>query len=137
MARPPKFSSDEKLRIVLSVVRGESTIKETARRAGVSEISIAEVDRFLDVYNTRRPHGAVDFYLPIDRYLRPSVLKRRARDLNRFLRRPPMNRHPGLPHPYPSLQRRTARAEYTAESSRCAKAGEVASVEAAEPEAKG
>jgi len=61
MARPPKFSSDEKLRIVLSVVRGESTIKETARRAGVSEISIAEVDRFLDVYNTRRPHGAVDF----------------------------------------------------------------------------
>jgi putative transposase len=31
----------------------------------------AEVERFLDVYNTRRPHEALDFALPIDRYLRP------------------------------------------------------------------
>lgn len=30
-----------------------------------------EVERFLDVYNTRRPHEALDFALPIDRYLRP------------------------------------------------------------------
>jgi putative transposase len=31
----------------------------------------AQVERFLDVYNTRRPHEALDFALPIDRYLRP------------------------------------------------------------------
>ena len=42
MARPPKFSSQEKLRIVLSVLRGESSIKETARRERVSETSIAK-----------------------------------------------------------------------------------------------
>ena len=42
MARPPKFSSEEKLRIVLSVLRGESSIKETARRERVSETSIAK-----------------------------------------------------------------------------------------------
>lgn len=42
MARPPKFSSEEKLRIVLSVLRGESRIKETARRERVSETSIAK-----------------------------------------------------------------------------------------------
>jgi putative transposase len=29
------------------------------------------VDDFLDVYNSRRPHEALDFALPIDRYLRP------------------------------------------------------------------
>lgn len=42
MARPPKFSSEEKLRIVLSVLRGEGSIKETARRERVSETSIAK-----------------------------------------------------------------------------------------------
>ncbi len=42
MVRPPKFGSEEKLRIVLSVVRGESSIKETARRERVSETSIAK-----------------------------------------------------------------------------------------------
>ena len=42
MARPPRFSSEEKLRIVLSVLRGESGIKETARRERVSETSIAK-----------------------------------------------------------------------------------------------
>jgi transposase-like protein len=31
MARPPKFSSEEKLRIVLSVLRGEGSIAETVR----------------------------------------------------------------------------------------------------------
>jgi putative transposase len=29
------------------------------------------VDAFLDIYNARRPHEALDFALPIDRYLRP------------------------------------------------------------------
>ena len=33
-----------------------------------------EVARFLDVYNTRRPHEALDFALPIDRYLRPPAI---------------------------------------------------------------
>jgi transposase InsO family protein len=31
----------------------------------------AEVHDFLDVYNSRRPHEALDFRPPIDRYLRP------------------------------------------------------------------
>jgi putative transposase len=34
----------------------------------------AQVERFLDVYNTRRPHEALDFALPIDRYLRPPTI---------------------------------------------------------------
>jgi transposase InsO family protein len=34
----------------------------------------AQIDRFLDVYNTRRPHEALDFALPIDRYLRPPAV---------------------------------------------------------------
>ena len=29
------------------------------------------VDAFLDIYNARRPHEALDFALPLDRYLRP------------------------------------------------------------------
>jgi len=33
-----------------------------------------QVERFLDVYNTRRPHEALDFALPIDRYLRPPAI---------------------------------------------------------------
>jgi putative transposase len=31
----------------------------------------AHVEDFLDVYNSRRPHEALDFKLPIERYLRP------------------------------------------------------------------
>src|SRR5438093_6524974 len=42
MARPPKFSGEEKLRIVLSVLRGEGSIAESARRERVSETSIAK-----------------------------------------------------------------------------------------------
>ena len=42
MARPPKFSGEEKLRIVLSVLRGEASIAETARRERVSVTSIAK-----------------------------------------------------------------------------------------------
>ena len=32
---------------------------------------VAHVERFLDAYNTHRPHEALDFALPIDRCLRP------------------------------------------------------------------
>ncbi len=42
MPRPPKFSAQEKLRIVLSVMRGESSVAEIARREKVSETSIAK-----------------------------------------------------------------------------------------------
>ena len=42
MARPPKFRSEEKLQIVLSVLRGEASVAETARRERVSEASIAK-----------------------------------------------------------------------------------------------
>jgi transposase-like protein len=41
MARPPRIRSEEKLRIVLSVLGGEASIAETARRERVSETSIA------------------------------------------------------------------------------------------------
>ena len=41
MARPPKHPVDVKLKIVLSVISGESSAAEAARRHGVSETSIA------------------------------------------------------------------------------------------------
>jgi transposase len=40
MARPPKHPVDVKLKIVLSVLSGESSTAEAARRHGVSETSI-------------------------------------------------------------------------------------------------
>lgn len=49
MARPPVKAPEQKLRIVLAVVRGEVSISEAARREGVSETSIAKWrDQFLE-----------------------------------------------------------------------------------------
>lgn len=49
MARPPSRSAEDKVRIVLAVLRGELTIAEAARREGVSQTSIANWrDAFLD-----------------------------------------------------------------------------------------
>jgi transposase-like protein len=46
---PPKFRNEENLRIVLSVLRGEAGVAETARREKVSETSIAKWrDLFLE-----------------------------------------------------------------------------------------
>ena len=42
MPRPPKHPVDVKLKIVLSVLSGEGTIAEAARRHGVSETSIGK-----------------------------------------------------------------------------------------------
>ena len=42
MARPPKHPVDVKLKIVLSVLSGESSIAEAARRHGISETSIGK-----------------------------------------------------------------------------------------------
>jgi transposase len=42
MARPPMFSVQDKQRIVLSVLRGEATVAEAARRNKCSETSIAK-----------------------------------------------------------------------------------------------
>lgn len=42
MPRPPKHPVDVKLKIVLSVLAGESTQAEAARRHGVSETSIGK-----------------------------------------------------------------------------------------------
>jgi len=42
MARPPMFKVHEKQRIVLSVLRGECTVAEAARRNKCSETSIAK-----------------------------------------------------------------------------------------------
>lgn len=36
------------------------------------------VEGFLDVYNARRPHEALDFQRPLDRYLRPPSVSRRG-----------------------------------------------------------
>jgi transposase InsO family protein len=126
MARPPKFSSEEKLRIVLSgaaragqhqgdggsrrprpgaapfarhiAARPEFAHVRTQYRAPETNGMIerwfqslkhehlyrheipdgpalaGEVDRFLDVYNMRRLPEALDFALPIDRYLRPPAV---------------------------------------------------------------
>lgn len=49
MPRPPAHSVDTKLRIVLSVLRGEQSAAEAARRHGVSETSIGKwKDQFLE-----------------------------------------------------------------------------------------
>ena len=49
MSRPPVKPAEEKLRIVLAVLRGEVSIKEAARRERVLETSIAAWrDQFLD-----------------------------------------------------------------------------------------
>jgi transposase len=49
MARPPIKPVDDKLRIVLAVLRGEISMKEAARRERVSETSVAAWrDQFLD-----------------------------------------------------------------------------------------
>jgi transposase len=42
MARPPMFKSEEKQRIVLSVLRGECTVAKAARRNKCSQTAIAK-----------------------------------------------------------------------------------------------
>lgn len=42
MGRPPKHSVDVKLKIVLSVLSGEASQAESARRHGISQTSIAK-----------------------------------------------------------------------------------------------
>ena len=42
MPRPPKIAVEKKLQIVLSVLRGELTVAEAARRNQVSETSVAK-----------------------------------------------------------------------------------------------
>lgn len=49
MSRPPVKSPDEKATVVLSVLKGEVSIKEAARRAGVSETTVTNWrNQFLD-----------------------------------------------------------------------------------------
>jgi transposase len=49
LAKPSKKSADEKMRVVLSVLRGEATATDAARRAGVSEQTVHNWKRvFLD-----------------------------------------------------------------------------------------
>lgn len=45
MARPPVVPAEEKVRIVLSVLAGEVTVAEAARRAKVSEQSVGNWKR--------------------------------------------------------------------------------------------
>jgi transposase len=45
MARPPVFPAEEKVRIVLSILAGEMTVAEAARRAKVSEQSVGNWKR--------------------------------------------------------------------------------------------
>jgi transposase len=48
MTRPPVMSAEKKTLIVVSILRGEVTMAEAARREGVSQTSIAKWrDRFL------------------------------------------------------------------------------------------
>lgn len=58
MARPPKHPVDVKLKIVLSVLAGESTQAEAARRHGVSETSIGKwKEQFLTAGRQGLEHG--------------------------------------------------------------------------------
>ena len=45
MARPPVCPAEEKVRIVLSILAGEVTVAEAARRAKVSEQSVGNWKR--------------------------------------------------------------------------------------------
>jgi transposase len=45
MARPPVLPAEEKVRIVLSILAGEITVAEAARRAKVSEQSVGNWKR--------------------------------------------------------------------------------------------
>ncbi len=59
MARPPKHPVDVKLKIVLSVLSGESTQAEAARRHGISETSIGKwKEQFLAGGRQGLEHGA-------------------------------------------------------------------------------
>ena len=59
MARPPKHPVDVKLKIVLSVLQGESTQAEAARRHGVSETSIGKwKEQFVAGGRSGLQHGA-------------------------------------------------------------------------------
>jgi transposase len=58
VARPPKHPVDVKLKIVLSVLAGESTQAEAARRHGVSETSIGKwKEQFLAAGRQGLEHG--------------------------------------------------------------------------------
>lgn len=49
MPRPPQIAPAKEIRIVLSVLAGEVTIAEAARKEGVSEVSISKWrSEFLD-----------------------------------------------------------------------------------------
>ena len=48
MSRPPVFPAEDKIRIVLSVLAGEVTVAEAARRNKVSETSIGKWKQFLE-----------------------------------------------------------------------------------------
>ncbi len=70
MARPSKHPVDVKLKIVLSVLSGESTQAEAARRHGVSETSIGKWrEQFLHAGREGLESG--------DRALRPSGVEAR------------------------------------------------------------
>ena len=47
MPRPSNKSAEQKLQVVLSVLRGEQTASEAGRRAGVSEQSVHDWKRLL------------------------------------------------------------------------------------------
>ncbi len=59
MVRPSKKTADLKLRVVLSVIRGEYSVAEVARRNGVSEQSVHNWKRqFLDAGRDGLEKGA-------------------------------------------------------------------------------
>lgn len=59
MAKPSKKTTDQKLRIVLSVLRGEHSVAEAARRDGVAEQSVHNWKRkFLDAGREGLEKGA-------------------------------------------------------------------------------
>jgi transposase-like protein len=72
MARPPIKPVEDKLRIVLAVLRGEVSIKEAARRERASETSIAAWrDQFLDGGRARWPPAPATVPVPARPSSRP------------------------------------------------------------------
>lgn len=65
MSRPPRIPLEKKLRIVLAVLQGETTVSEAARREKVSEQAIGNWKRqFLPGRQTRPGDRQVQAFLP-------------------------------------------------------------------------
>jgi transposase-like protein len=72
MSRPPAFAAADKIRIVLSVLTGEMTVAEAARRNKLSETSMGKWrQQFLEAESRAWPRAAQPAHRAGSRRWRP------------------------------------------------------------------